>query len=98
MYFSEQSVDLVSNVKYLERRSVASICTLASGPANVRAAPGEAVVAQVKGAAVAFRGKEKLSIHLWPAAFPSGEFPRLPQPAGLQRKTAPLLSYLGFNL
>lgn len=78
---------------------MASICTLASGPASViRAAPVEAVMANVKGAAVAFRGVEKLSIRLWPAAFPSGEFPRLPQPSGLQRKTAPVLSYLGFNL
>ena len=60
---------------------MASLCADAPGPANVRAALVAAVTATVSGAVV-LCGLRELSSRLWPAAAPSGQFPRLPWPRG----------------
>lgn len=87
MYLFEPYVDLV--YKYLVRQRASSTCASAPGPSSVGA-----VMAKVKGAAAALGGVGELSPCVQPATSPSGQFPRLPQPVGLQRNMSPSSSYL----
>lgn len=92
MYLFEPFVDLV--YKYLVRQRASSTCASAPGPSSVGAAQVGAVMAKVKGAAAALGGVGELSPYVQPAASPSGQFPRLPQPVGLRRNMSPSSSYL----